>query len=56
MHLQKLNKLLLSLLLVSPFSLLAQEEKVLSEDRLNLFELEQKKANEDSSKLKKRLD
>ncbi len=53
MHLQKLNKLLLSLLLVSPFSLLAQEEKVLSEDRLNLFELEQKKANEDSSKLKK---
>lgn len=53
MHLQKLNKLLLSLLLVSPFSLFAQEEKVLSQDRLNLFELEQKKANEDSSKLKK---
>lgn len=53
MHLQKLNNLLISFLLISPLGLIAQEEKVLSSDRLNLFELEQKKANEDSSKLKK---
>ncbi len=54
MHLKKLNKTsILILLFILPFSLIAQEKQVLSQDRLNLFELEQKKAKEDSSKLRK---
>ncbi len=51
MHFKNLNSLLITLIISS--SLFANEENILSQDRLNLFELEQKKADEDSSKLKK---
>ncbi len=53
MHLKKLNNLVLGFLLITPFSLNAQEENILSHDRLNLFELEEKQAKEDNAKLKK---
>lgn len=58
MHLQKLVKFNFAMLVLVPLFLSAQEqnkidEKILSEDRLNLFKYNQEKNEQSSSKLKK---
>lgn len=59
MHFHKLNSLIVATLLCMPIFVNAQnskdnlDEKILSEDRLNLFKFNEKKNEESSSKLKK---
>ncbi len=53
MQLKRLNNLILLAILALPLALFSKEEQILSQDRLNLFNLEQKKLQEEGSKLKK---
>ena len=53
MHLKRLNNLLLAFILSTPLFAQDSNKDILSQDRLNLFEFDQKKADEDSAKLRK---